>query len=270
MFGFPRSNQGRGKGPKGPKGCRVYAIGDVHGRLDLLRNLLRQIEEDAAGRPSARTLLVFLGDLVDRGPDSAGVLEFLRRYRPDTIEPVFLAGNHEEVMLRVVGGERGGLLDRWLRYGGAQTLLSYGLNVDALRKLPERQALEQIVEAVPAEHDAFLQSFADTFRFGDYLLVHAGIRPGVPLQGQTQEDLHWVREPFLEDGRDHGFVVVHGHTITDQVDERRNRIGIDTGAYRSGVLSAIGIEGSSRWFLQEQGAASAFDDAAASVEAAAS
>ena len=259
MFGFSRPGRVRGKGPKGPRGCRVYAIGDVHGRLDLLRNLLQQIEEDVAGRPSARNLVVFLGDLIDRGPDSAGVLEFLRRYRPDTIEPVFLAGNHEEVMLRVVGGERGGLLDRWLRYGGAQTLASYGLDVEAIHALPERRALEQIVEAVPHHHAAFLQSFADTFRFGDYLLVHAGIRPGMPLNAQTQEDLHWVREPFLSDRRDHGFVVVHGHTITEQVEERPNRIAIDTGAYRSGLLTAVGIEGQSRWFIQEQGAAMAYN-----------
>lgn len=268
MFGFSRARSNGGKGPKGPRGCRAYAIGDVHGRLDLLRNLLHKIEEDSADRPSARTFVVFLGDLIDRGPDSAGVLEFLRRYRPDTIEPVFLAGNHEEVMLRVINGERGGLLDRWLRYGGAQTLTSYGLDVASIRIMPERRALEEIIEAVPAHHDSFLQSFADTFRFGDYLLVHAGIRPGVPLNGQTQEDLHWIREPFLSDRRNHGFVVVHGHTISDDVEERANRVGIDTGAYRSGLLSAFGIEDRSRWFIQEQGAP-ADNDETSPIEASA-
>lgn len=267
MLSFLRSRPTRGRGPKGPRGCRVYAIGDVHGRLDLLQGLLRRIEEDSAGRPAARTLIVFLGDIVDRGPDSSGVVEFLRRYRPPTIEPIFLAGNHEEVMLRVLGGERGGLLDRWMRYGGAQTLASYGLNSAAIRVLPEREAMEQLVEAVPPEHVDFLQGFADTFRFGDYLLVHAGLRPGVSLHGQTQEDLHWIREPFLSDPRDHGFVVVHGHTITQEIDERPNRIGLDTGACRFGTLSAMGIEGTERWFLQEQGDP-AIDAAAPAVETA--
>lgn len=255
MFSLFRSRSARVGNPRGPRGCRVYAIGDVHGRLDLLTGLLAQIEDDAAGRPAARTLVVFLGDLVDRGPDSAGVLELLRRYRPAEIEPVFLTGNHEEVMLRLLGGERGGLLDRWLRFGGVQTLASYGVEAAALRQLPEHDGLEQLIEAVPPEHAAFLSSFADTFRFGGYLLVHAGIKPGVALHGQTQEDLHWIREPFISDTRDHGFTVVHGHTISEEVRERANRIGIDTGAYRTGVLTAIGIEGGSRWYLQERGAA---------------
>lgn len=257
MLSFLKSRRKRSRLPQGPAGCRAYAIGDVHGRLDLLGPLLGQIEEDSAGRPTARTLVVFLGDLVDRGPDSAGVLDFLRHYHPPTIEPVFLFGNHEEVMLRVLGGERGGLLDRWLRYGGAETLASYGLPATAIRDLPEREALQLVVEAVPPAHVAFLETFADTFSFGDYLMVHAGLRPGVPLHSQTQEDLHWIWEPFLSDGRDHGQVVVHGHTIVDEVDERPNRMALDTGAYRSGLLTAVGIQNGERWFLQEQGTAPA-------------
>lgn len=268
MFLRLRSRRTALSSPKGPRGCRVYAIGDVHGRLDLLRNLLGRIEQDNADRPSARTLVVFLGDLVDRGPDSAGVLEFLRRYRPPTLEPVFLMGNHEEVMLRLLGGERGGLLDRWLTYGGVETLASYGVHAAGLRQLTERQALQEIIEDIPPAHTAFLETFADTFRFGDYLLVHAGIRPGVALHSQTQEDLHWIREPFLSDTRNHGFVVVHGHTIVDAVEERSNRIGIDTGAYCTGLLTAIGIEEGERWFLQEQGEP-AIDGAARAVETAA-
>jgi serine/threonine protein phosphatase 1 len=254
MFSFLRSRQNRSRSPQGPAGCRAYAIGDVHGRLDLLLPLLQQVEEDSASRPDARTLVVFLGDLVDRGPDSAGVLEFLRYYRPPTIEPVFLFGNHEEVMLRVLGGERGGLLDRWLRYGGAETLASYGIQASVIGDLPEREALQHVLEAVPPEHVAFLETFADTFSFGDYLMVHAGLRPGASLHSQSQEDLHWIREPFLSDGRHHGQVVVHGHTIVEEIDERHNRIALDTGAYRSGLLTAIGIQNGERWFLQEQGA----------------
>ena len=267
MFSFLRNRRRRSGLPAGPLGCRAYAVGDVHGRLDLLRPLLRRIEEDSDARPDARTLVVFLGDLVDRGPDSAGVLEFLRHYRPATIEPVFLFGNHEEVMLRVLGGERAGLLDRWLRYGGKETLASYGIAPSLLNDLPEREALEQVIEAVPPAHVAFLESFADTFSFGDYLLVHAGLRPGVALHSQTQEDLHWIREPFLTDSRDHGQLVVHGHTIVDQVEERPNRLAIDTGAYRSGLLTAIGIQGDQRWLIQEQGA-SVQTDADRTVETA--
>ena len=268
MLSFLQTRRAGSRRPQGPAGCRAYAIGDVHGRLDLLRNLLERVEEDSGSRSTARTLVVFLGDLVDRGPDSAGVIEFLRHYRPATLEPVFLFGNHEEVMLRVLGGERGGLLDRWLCYGGAEALASYGLHTARLTDIPERQALEQVVEAVPPSHAAFLEGFADTFRFGDYLMVHAGLRPGVPLHNQTQDDLHWIREPFLSDSREHGFVVVHGHTISEAIDERPNRIGIDTGAYRSGLLSAIGIEGTDRWFLQEQGQP-AVDASAKPVETAA-
>lgn len=234
--------------PHGPDGYRAYAVGDVHGRLDLLEQLLATIEADIAARPAANNVIVFLGDLIDRGPHSAEVVERLRTWQPRDAKTIFLCGNHEEVLLRVLKGEATVFGD-WIKFGGAECLASYGLDAGRLSDQHESLALAAVKAAVPVEHQAFLASFADTFRFGDYLFVHAGIRPGLDVGAQAQKDLRWIRDPFLEDQRDHGFVVVHGHTISEIVEERSNRVGIDTGAYRSGILTAIGIEGTTRWFL---------------------
>ena len=234
--------------PRGAEGYRAYAVGDVHGRLDLLDRLLATIEDDIAGRPRAQNLVVFLGDLIDRGPQSAGVIERLRTWQPSDASPIFLCGNHEEVLLRVLAGEPGVLGD-WLRFGGAECLASYGLFPALLEVQSEQDALAEIKAAIPAEHQAFIADFADTFRFGDYLFVHAGIRPGVEIAAQSRQDLRWIREQFLDDSTDHGLVVVHGHTISASVEERPNRVGVDTGAYRTGRLTAIAIEGAQRWFL---------------------
>ena len=232
----------------GPSGYRAYAVGDVHGRLDLLEELLEMIAADDAARAPASTLLVFLGDLIDRGPNSAEVVERVRSLAAEGTRTVFLLGNHEEVLLRLLRGETS-LLTGWLKFGGSECARSYGLDPRKLARQAPDKALAAIAEAVPQEHADFLASFADTFRFGDYLFVHAGIRPGVDLALQRQADLRWIRAPFLEDERDHGAVVVHGHTICASVEERPNRIGIDTGAYRSGVLTALAVEGAERWFL---------------------
>jgi serine/threonine protein phosphatase 1 len=234
--------------PHGAEGHRAYAIGDIHGRLDLLEQLLAKVEADIAARRRSQNIVVFLGDLIDRGPHSAQVVERLRTWQPRDATAVFLCGNHEEVLLRVLAGEPTLLAD-WLKFGGAECLASYGLVAPGLAKIDEAEALAAIKAVIPAEHQEFLASFADTFRFGDYLFVHAGIRPGLSVAAQKQKDLRWIRDPFLEDMTDHGFVVVHGHTITETVEERTNRIGIDTGAYRSGVLTAMAIEGAQRWYL---------------------
>jgi serine/threonine protein phosphatase 1 len=233
---------------RGAPGKRAYAIGDVHGRLDLLDAMLARIEADNRARPRRKTFVVMLGDLIDRGPASAGVIERLRTWRPEGIKPVFLAGNHEEVMLNVLAGKED-ILPAWLKFGGAECLASYGLDVDALKRLDEKSAIAKIREAVPRAHRDFLETFGDTFRFGDYLFVHAGIRPGVAVEEQHVKDLRWIREPFLGDAKEHGFVVVHGHTICDCIEERPNRIGIDTGAYVTGNLTAIGVDETDRWFL---------------------
>jgi serine/threonine protein phosphatase 1 len=239
----------RSAAPSGPKGHRAYVIGDVHGCIDLLDRLLSLIETDIAEQPARKVSIVFLGDLIDRGPGSAQVIERLRTYSPPRSAVHFVIGNHEEVMLRVLDGDLN-LLNSWLRFGGAETLQSYGLDPAELAKTPKESLVERLRESIPAEHCEFLGEFADSISFGDYLFVHAGIRPGVALSDQSQEDLRWIREPFLQDESDHGAVVVHGHTITNEVEVTPNRIGIDTGAYCTGTLTALAIEGRERWLIQ--------------------
>jgi serine/threonine protein phosphatase 1 len=235
--------------PKGAKGFRAYVIGDVHGRLDLLEQLLSDIERDRIERPARKTLLVFLGDLIDRGPHSADVVERLRTFSQKGVRTVFLLGNHEEVLLRILDGDSS-LITSWRWFGGAECLRSYGADASRIAKLNEEAAVEAVRRAIPPEHVEFLKGFVDSCQFGDYLFVHAGIRPGVTIEEQLQSDLRWIREPFLLDDSDHGCVVVHGHTISEEIEERPNRIGIDTGAYRTGVLTALAIEGERRWYLQ--------------------
>lgn len=244
MFNFsPRRNA-----PSGARGYRAYVVGDIHGRLDLLDELLQRIHDDLDRRPARKTLLVFVGDLIDRGPASAQVIERLRTYRHRGVRTVFLLGNHEEVLLRILAGESS-LVPSWLMFGGAECLESYGISPKTLRAMSPDEVVAAIRDAIPSAHVEFLEGFIDTCRFGDYLFVHAGIRPGVEIEQQRQTDLRWIREPFLFDKTDHGFVVVHGHTISPEVEERPNRIAIDTGAYRTGILTALAIDGSERWFL---------------------
>jgi serine/threonine protein phosphatase 1 len=245
MLNFaPRS----GSRPAGARGYRAYVVGDIHGRLDLLEDLLAKIHAELQHRPARKTLLVFVGDLIDRGPSSAQVLERLRTYRRQGIQTIFLLGNHEEVLLRIIRGDSE-LITKWRWFGGSECLQSYGVDPAEIARLSGDDALSIVRGAIPREHVEFLETFADSCRFGDYLFVHAGIRPGIQLELQSQSDLRWIREPFLLDDSDHGFVVVHGHTIREEAEELPNRIGIDTGAYRTGVLTALGIEGTERWFL---------------------
>ncbi|GAA4008150.1 metallophosphoesterase family protein [Sphingomonas humi] len=244
---------------KGQPGWRAYVIGDVHGCLDLLDRLITEVADDHAVRGPARGLLVFLGDLIDRGPDSAGVLRRLRQFDLPGFRLVGLSGNHEEVLLKILAGDSTVVTD-WLRFGGAETLASYGADPKALETISPEAAQRRIADIVPKADRHFLEGLADSMRFGDYFFVHAGIRPGIPHDHQSLRDLRWIREPFLTDSRDHGMVVVHGHTISEAVEEVGSRIGIDTGAYATGRLTALGIEGERRWLidtvdgLQEKGA----------------
>jgi serine/threonine protein phosphatase 1 len=250
MFNFaPRKDSG----PAGARGWRAYAIGDIHGRLDLLEELLAKVHGDIASRPSRKVLLVFVGDLIDRGPNSAQVVERLRTYDHPGVRTMFLLGNHEEVLLRILGGEAD-LITKWRWFGGTECLNSYGVDTNRLASLNDEDALALIRHAIPSDHIEFLEGFDDSCRFGDYLFVHAGIRPGIEIDQQRQSDLRWIREPFLFDETDHGFVVVHGHTIRPEVEIRPNRIGIDTGAYKSGILTALAIEGSRSWLLDTRSA----------------
>jgi serine/threonine protein phosphatase 1 len=239
---------GDAKAPRGKEGARAYAVGDIHGRLDLLDLLLVKIEADIAARPPRRNFVIFLGDLIDRGPDSAGVVERLRTWQPEHARPVFLAGNHEEVLMRVLDGDAK-ILPSWLKFGGAECAQSYGLDPDSLRLLDDSAAAQLVQAKVPRAHRDFLEGFGDTFRFGDYLFVHAGIRPGIGIDQQDRYDLRWIREPFLSDAKEHGVMVVHGHTIVSQVEERPNRIAIDTGAYHSGILTALVVEDEVRRYI---------------------
>ena len=230
-----------------PEGIRVYAIGDIHGRLDLLDRLLAMIDDDDSARGPARTELIFLGDLVDRGPDSVGVIERLMALR-ETGHVRYLMGTHEEVFLRAVDGDLRAL--RFLlRIGGRETLLSYGISDEEYRGLDFEELLAIFQERVPLSHIAFLSDFENMIEVGDYLFVHAGLRPGVAVEDQKTSDLCWIRDDFLDHRDSFGKMVVHGHSITEDIDERPNRIGIDTGAFASGRLTAIGLEGDQRWYL---------------------
>ena len=234
--------------PRMAEGLRVYAIGDVHGRFDLLLMLLDAIEADDRARGQAETHVVMLGDLIDRGPHSAQVVDFFRTRAPDFAQFHFVLGNHEEMLLRLIDAPSEEDAAHFLRYGGRETFQSYGAPQYML-EFPERYSAAALTDHVPEAHRAFLRGFHDAVQFGDYLFVHAGICPGAPIDQQAPADLRWIREPFLESEADHGLVVVHGHTIAEAPEIRPNRIGIDTGAYASGVLTALGLERDERWLL---------------------
>ena len=227
--------------PKGLPNQRVYAIGDIHGCLDETLDLLQRIKADNDYRDECKTYLIFLGDVVDRGPNSKGVIELLMNLPYDFAQPLFIMGNHEEMMVRALSGEPQ-LLPDWLEYGGLSCAESYGIPQSRLLGC-DPDTIEFILKsAIPEAHIEFLADFLEFVQFGDYLFTHAGIRPGVPLKQQNARELRWIREPFLKFRGDHGVIVVHGHTITEKVDVKTNRIGIDTGAYKTGRLSALCIE----------------------------
>lgn len=234
-----------------PQGQRVYAIGDIHGRLDLLDALLTAIDADDASRPAARTTLILLGDLVDRGPDSAGVIERARRLlaNPGGGRTVrILCGNHEEMFVRSFDEVE--MLRPFLRHGGKETLYSYGVDKRALTAAELEDAQAMMQAAVPQADRDFIATFEDMVTIGDYAFVHAGVDPLTRLDEQRASTLRWIREPFLSHDEQFGKVVVHGHTITEDAVLRANRIGIDTGAYASGRLTALALEGAERRLIE--------------------
>ncbi|MDR6126849.1 serine/threonine protein phosphatase 1 [Sphingomonas sp. SORGH_AS802] len=228
---------------------RVYAIGDVHGRFDLFQQLIAIVEQDHARRPPASTQIILLGDIVDRGPDSAHMVRGCMKLAALSNRFMVLKGNHEEMMVEALTGNMEAFA-AWLRFGGTQTLLSWGMSEAELDGPPTMETLHRSAEAVGSEAITWLSKLPLYHQHGDYLFVHAGIRPGVPLRRQKASDLLWIKDDFLDSDVGHGVTVVHGHSIAEGGPVvRANRIGIDTGAYRSERLTALGIEGSSHWIL---------------------
>ena len=234
-----------------PEGHLLYAVGDIHGRLDLLDAILDRIEADArASGHAKRRTLVFLGDYVDRGPDSRGVVDKVVGGLPEGFDTHFLKGNHEAILLSFL--DDAGYLDNWRLNGGDATMLSYGVDTERLARLgvPPGIWRKSFAEALPGAHLRFFKSLKLSVSFGDYLFVHAGVRPGVPLGGQSEADLIWIREPFLDHAGPFDKIVVHGHTPGKEPVTRPNRIGIDTGAVFTGRLTALRLQDGSREFLQ--------------------
>ena len=228
-----------------------YAIGDVHGRADLLARMLEKLEQEFRAVDARAPLLVFLGDYVDRGPDSREVIDLLVSGRPEGFERRFLKGNHEAAMLAFLDDAVAG--KAWLDHGGLETLASYGV-----RPLPTqgsgaveiKRAGQALGERLPVEHRRFLENLERYIVLGDYCFVHAGVDPARKLEAQSDADLFWIRRRFLEDSRKLSFKVVHGHTPSGSVHNDARRLGLDTGAYFSGVLSAARFENDKVTFIQ--------------------
>ena len=238
--------------PSIPKGEMVYAIGDIHGRADLLGRLLETVLEDMGGAP--RPKLVCLGDYIDRGPDSRRVLDVLVELgRQSRIETRYLRGNHDQTLLDFLSDPSAG--PDWCEFGGRETMASYGVTPPggrvALKVWDETRSA--LAATLPPEHLEFLRNLELTFELGDYFFAHAGARPGVPLAQQTEQDLMWIRRPFLQDRRPFEKIVVHGHTPAEEAYADHRRIGLDTGAYATGVLSALRLEGDRRQLVQACG-----------------
>lgn len=226
-----------------PPGERVYAIGDVHGCLDRLVALHEIIAEDIGARPVEHVTLVHLGDYVDRGADSAQVIDWLINQPPVPADAfVNLMGNHEHMMLSALAGADKDAAGQWLMNGGADSLLSWGI----ARAVPP----EDWAARIPRQHLMFLRDLPVSRRIGPYLFVHAGVRPGVPLDQQSRHDMLWIREPFLSSRADHGAVIVHGHTPKRDPTVQPNRIAIDTGAVLGGALTCVVLEDDQLGFLQ--------------------
>ena len=233
--------------PAVPAGTRYYVIGDIHGRLDLYEGLIGAIEDDDRMREGLETHVVLLGDLVDRGPDSAGVVARTREWQAKRNVRV-LAGNHEEMMLGAF--DRPEVLRHFLKHGGRETVLSYGLSKKQFNAMNLDELFKLMPKLVPQSERDYIADFEEMIIVGDYVFVHAGIDPKLPLNEQKRKDLLWIRDRFLNHEGPLDKVVVHGHTIFERVMDCGNRIGIDTGAFRSGVLTALVLEGEQRRVIQ--------------------
>lgn len=232
LFGSKRAQ------PQIPSGICVYAVGDIHGRYDLMQSLLEKIWADAEVQASPQNILIFLGDYVDRGPASKQVVDYLIQLSRPGWEIVKLIGNHEYSMLEYLKNPE--IYASWRAYGGAETLLSYGVKPPLFSDAKEiGRAHQDFVAKFPREHFVFLSGLPYSHEVGDYFFVHAGVRPGIPLKEQVAEDLMWIRDDFLVCDQYFGKVIVHGHTPAEKPIARSNRIGVDTGAYATGQLTAV-------------------------------
>lgn len=224
-----------------PRDTRIYAVGDIHGRADLLAETIYRIEDDLQRRPVRQAFEVYLGDYIDRGPDSKSVLDQLA-VRLARNRAVCLRGNHEAI-LEAFLWDSPDTIHHWARLGALQTLASYGISPRSSAGAMAPAGLQRTLRDVfPRTHQLFLRCLRNSFVCGDFLFVHAGVRPGVPLAHQNPEDLLWIRDEFLNSSLNHGKMVVHGHTPVEHPDIRDNRINIDTGAWRTGTLTCIAIE----------------------------
>jgi serine/threonine protein phosphatase 1 len=227
---------------------RVYAIGDVHGRSDLLDLQHAMIEADFLASSVPVVHMIYLGDYVDRGPDSRGVLDRVGRTAKDFVKVTLLRGNHEEMLLRFL--ENSSVGGAWSQLGGAETMLSYGIDVRKVLAEDGYSGLSsEFKRRLPAHHLALFAQMKASVVVGDYFFCHAGVRPGVPLEEQRPQDLAWIRDTFLDSAEEFGKVIVHGHSPVEQPDFRKNRINIDTGAYATGRLTCLVLEGTGRRIL---------------------
>lgn len=232
----------------GPETTRLYAIGDVHGRLDLLEEMHGLINADLDRRPAHDWRIIHLGDYIDRGPASKGVLEFLIDASSRDEHMVSLLGNHDDGFLHYLAtGDTAGI---FALHGGAETAHSYGMELDFSDPAKARRRFEAFVNMVPQTHVDFIRSMPRWLAFGDFFFCHAGINPALPLDAQDPEELIWIRTPFLKWTEPFEKVVIHGHTPQDMIDIQPNRVNLDTYAWKSGVLSAIVIDGPEKRFME--------------------
>ncbi len=220
----------------------MYAIGDVHGRLDLIKQAHKAIDLDLAERPVANTIEILIGDIVDRGAASCGVIDAIAARRSEIDHDVLcLKGNHEDMFLAFLDDAE--VFEAWREVGGYETLLSYGLQRQPITSRADRVDLrDRFMELFPPEHGTFLDALPNYWIENDYLFVHAGLKPGIPIELQDPNDLLWIRDEFLESAADHGRHVIHGHTPVQDIDHRSNRTNIDIGAYATGVLACLVLE----------------------------
>ena len=235
--------QVEGRPPSLPPGVRIYAVGDIHGHLDLLNALLAQIDDDMSTRPAIRPLSIFLGDYIDRGPSSRETIDRLIEHA-EANESVFLKGNHEQIAISCLRDR--GLFERWMRLGGLETLMSYGITPGASSDDTQIVRLQAAFhDALPQSHFRFFRDLQSSFACGDYFFAHAGVKPDIPLSRQKESDLLWIRQEFLTSRGDFGKIIIHGHTPAREIEVGPNRVNIDTGAFATGRLTCLVIDESS-------------------------